>query len=148
MRGKRLGIVSSMALSALSLLVVHCTHHPFPSLELTSTGGAGAGGQTSGSCAFGCGGSSTTIVLGTGDAALPGVPLDDAGVDAGPTPTIVCGADAGASDTCELPPSYCPDPGWLVFYATATCADGLCQYERRAMSCVCENGGCKPSITL
>jgi hypothetical protein len=80
-----------------------------------------------------------------------GVPLADAGVDAGPAPTVACAADAGAdagADACPLPPSYCADPGWLVFYASAECVDGFCQYERRALACNCHNGGCLPNFTL
>jgi hypothetical protein len=112
-----------------------------------STGGAGTGGRTGGSGTGGYG----TVTLGGGgnsNVTYSGVPVDDAGVDAGPAPVTACQADAGPAEACTLPPSYCADADWLVFYASATCVDGLCQYERRALYCVCQNDGCKPGITL
>jgi hypothetical protein len=146
-----MGSVASLALTGLSLLLVYCTQHASTPAEQTSTGGAGTSGQASGFCGGACGGTTTTFTFG---GRRPGVPLDDAGLDAGPAPTVACAGDAGqeggqppgAPDACPLPDSYCADPGWLVFYASATCTDGFCQYERRAMQCICENGGC--SITL
>src|SRR5215468_4478182 len=143
MNERRMGSAVPLLLSALSLLLVYCTQHASTSGSQTSTG-AGAGGQTSGSCAGGCGGTLTTFGPGSGGSPSSppmGVPLEDAGVDAGPAPTVACAADAGAADasaadTCPLPPSYCADPGWLVFYASAECVNGFCQYERRAMKCI------------
>jgi hypothetical protein len=146
MNGMRMATAAPLSLSALSLLLVYCTQQA----SQTSTG-TGARGQTTASCDNACGGAPTTFASGSGGSPSSpppmGEPLEDAGVDAGPAPTVACVADAGM-DACTLPPSYCADSSWLVFYASAECVSGFCQYERRALACTCKNGGCMPNITL
>ena len=75
-------------------------------------------------------------------------------VDAGPPPVVSCKAhgnpnvDAGVQ--CELPPSECLDPSYLIYYTGAQCVDGTCEFTRELLYCGglgCINGGCNPGFT-
>lgn len=114
----------------------------------STTGAGGAGGHASGS------GGDVSFAVGAGGAKMDmPVPLADAGLppDASvPPPVVACGADA--AESCPLPPSYCGDHEWLIFYQNPGCVDGTCHYEAWAKKCgaveKCINGGCEYNFTI
>jgi hypothetical protein len=141
----------------LSVTLVFCTSTggsggatTSASATSSTSGTGGAGGHASG----GTGGDGLIVTIGAGGAGkdLP-IPLADAGLPpdaAVPPPVVACGADA--AEICPLPPSYCADYEWLVFYQSPECVNGTCQYEAWAKKCVggqaCHNGGCEYNLTL
>lgn len=66
--------------------------------------------------------------------------------DAGPPPMVSCSTSA---PTCELPPSTCLDPNYLIYYTGGTCVDDSCQYMTNLLYCPigCVNGGCQGGFT-
>jgi hypothetical protein len=68
-------------------------------------------------------------------------------VDAPPAPMPTCTMDAGE---CQLPPSTCLDPSYLLYYEGGACVDGTCQFTTHLMYCGengCANGGCLGGFT-
>jgi hypothetical protein len=121
-----------------------------PTIGAISTSGAGGHGGDGGEITLFASGS------GSGGSTQPQkhvpVPAADAGIDAQPAPAVACGKDAYAA-VCPLPPSYCANDEWLVFYQNPQCADGACQYEAWALPCdgygeYCNEGGCVANVTL
>ena len=58
--------------------------------------------------------------------------------------------DAGDGVACELPPSVCASPDWLVYFVNPTCVAGLCRWEKSYYQCrgsPCVDGACQLHVT-
>ena len=58
--------------------------------------------------------------------------------------------DAGDGVACELPPSVCASPDWLVYFVNPTCVAGLCRWEKSYYQCQgspCVDGACRSRHT-
>lgn len=58
--------------------------------------------------------------------------------------------EAGDGIACELPPSVCASPDWLVYFVNPTCVAGFCHWEKSYYSCrgsACVDGSCRSHFT-